>query len=82
MMDLRQKFKQKNISITGKGTVDTPYVVSAGASIHKIIVDNNNLNAITTIASTIVIMSDDDGNMDRFTLPTNAQARTSNVYYP
>jgi len=63
----------RNISITGKGTVDTPYVVSAGASIHKIIVDNNNLNAITTIASTIVITSDDNGNMDRFTLPTNAE---------
>lgn len=63
----------RNISITGKGTVDTPYVVSSGASIHKILVDNNNLNAITTIASTIVITSDNDGNMDRFTLPSNAE---------
>ena len=63
----------RNISITGKGTVDTPYVVSSGASIHKILVDNNNLNAITTIASTIVITSDNDGNMDRFTLPTTAE---------
>jgi hypothetical protein len=63
----------RNITITGKGTTDTPYIVSSGASIHKITVDNNLLNAITTIASTIVITSDNDGNMDRFTLPTTAE---------
>jgi hypothetical protein len=63
----------RNISITGKGTVDTPYVVSSGASIHKITVADTNVNAITTIASTIVITSDNDGNMDRFTLPSNAE---------
>jgi hypothetical protein len=63
----------RNITITGKGTVDIPYVVSSGASIHRITVDNNSLNAITTIASTIVITSDNDGNMDRFTLPTTAE---------
>ena len=63
----------RNITITANGTVDIPYVVSSGASIHRITVDNNSLNAITTIASTIVITSDNDGNMDRFTLPTTAE---------
>lgn len=63
----------RNISVSGKGTDSLPYVISSGASILKILVADTNVTALQTLASTIIAISDNDGNADKFSLPTNAE---------
>lgn len=63
----------RNISISGNGTIASPYTISSGASILNSIVDGSNTLSMTIPVSVAVITSNNDSNTDVITLPSGAE---------
>ena len=62
----------RNISVTGNGTMATPYSISHSPSVLTDTIQSTNTLAIQNVHSLIVIQSNNDGAIDKITLPQNA----------
>lgn len=67
------------ISVTGNGTTATPYSIAMKPMVMNVTIDSTNTVVLQGTASLIIIQSNNDGAIDRITLPTTGE--TGQVLY-